>query len=71
MIYHRWGPGADGRVERFIVVLNFGSNAQQVDVPFPENGVWEDLLSGTKVNVGDFWLRGATVESNWGSVYFQ
>lgn len=71
MIYHRWGPRADERVERFIVVLNFGSVARSVDVPFPENGVWEDLLSGTKVNVGDFWLRGATVESNWGSVYFQ
>lgn len=71
VIYHRWGNGADGRLERFMVVLNFGPDARVVDVPFPATGVWEDLLNGTKVNVGDYWLRGATIESNWGHVYFQ
>ena len=40
-------------------------------MPFSANGVWEDLLNGTKVNVGDYWLRGAVIESNWGHVYFQ
>jgi 1,4-alpha-glucan branching enzyme len=70
MIYHRWGNDDTGRLERFIIVLNFTGQAQTVDVPFPENGLWEDLLNGTKVNVGGFWLRGAAIESNWGHVYF-
>jgi glycosidase len=70
MIYHRWGNDGNGRLERFIIVLNFSPDAQVVDVPFPENGIWEDLLSGTKVNVGGYWLRGAVIESNWGRIYF-
>jgi pullulanase len=68
-IYHRWGDAADGRTERLIVVLNFGPDAQTVDVPFSENGAWTDLLSDAVVNVDGFWLRGTVIESNWGRVY--
>lgn len=71
VIFHRWGPGADGRLERFIVVLNFSASDQALDVPLPDNGIWEDLLSGWKVNVGDYWLRSVNVGSNWGRVFFK
>ncbi len=70
MIFHRWGNDANGRLERFIIVLNFSGVAKTVDVPFPENGIWEDLLTGTKSNVGGFILHGVVVDSNWGHVYF-
>jgi hypothetical protein len=70
-IYHRWGNAAAGRLERFIVVLNFSPDAQTVDIPFSGSGVWEDLLSGQTVNVGGSWLGGAVIQSNWGRVYYQ
>ncbi|OHB67877.1 MAG: hypothetical protein A2V70_03325 [Planctomycetes bacterium RBG_13_63_9] len=71
VIFHRWGPGDDGRLQRFIVVLNFSAADQRVDVPFPANGVWEDLLVGWKANVGDYVLRSVHVGSNWGRVFFK
>ncbi len=57
VIFHRWGNDETGRLERFIIVLNFTGESRKVDVPFPENGIWEDLLNGTKVNVGGYWLQ--------------
>ena len=44
MIFHRWGPGRGG-TDYFIVALNFSDGAQQVDIPFPKNGLWTDLLA--------------------------
>jgi 1,4-alpha-glucan branching enzyme len=70
MIYHRWGEAEGGRLERFIVALNFSAEHRTVDIPFPENGLWEDLVTGDQLNVSDYWLRNALVESNWGHVYF-
>lgn len=72
VIYHRWGHTSAGVLQRFIVVLNFSSTDQTVDVPFPANGQWEDLLNaGWRIAVHDFWMRNFTVGSNWGHVFFQ
>ena len=71
VIYHRWGTD-DGRLERFLIVLNFSSNAQRVDVPFPANGVWTDLLNeSVSPTVTDYWLRNWEVQSNWGNVFYK
>jgi pullulanase len=70
-IYHRWGKGADGRLERFMVVLNFSDQDQWTDIPFPTNGVWTDLLDGGTVDVGGFWLTTQRIGSNWGRIYHQ
>jgi 1,4-alpha-glucan branching enzyme len=71
VIYHRWGTD-DGRLERFLIVLNFSSNAQRVDVPFPSNGVWTDLLNeSVSPTVTDYWLRNWEVQSNWGNVFYK
>ena len=71
-IYHRWGNNAAGDLERFIVVLNFGDAAQSVDIPFPANGIWTDLINGdVNVTIGDYWLRRYSVPSNWGCVFFK
>jgi 1,4-alpha-glucan branching enzyme len=71
VIYHRWGPAADGALERFIIVLNFSGQDQYVDVPFSANGTWTDLLTGAQVQVNDFWIRNCRVSSNWGFVFLQ
>jgi 1,4-alpha-glucan branching enzyme len=71
VIYHRWGPAADGRLERFIVVLNFSGYDQYVDVPFPGNGPWQDLLNGGQASVENYRLRNFRVSSNWGCIFYQ
>ncbi len=71
MIFHRWGNDADGRLERFMIVLNFSSQTQMVDVPFAANGTWQDLLNDQTVTVNDFRLINQAIESYWGRVYFQ
>jgi hypothetical protein len=54
-----------------MVVLNFSMSSQTVDVPFPRNGVWQEVLNDQQITVTNFWARGQIVESNWGKVYFQ
>jgi 1,4-alpha-glucan branching enzyme len=72
VIYHRWGNGSDDALERFIIVLNFSNTDQFVDVPFPDNGTWEDLLNdGWKVDIHDYWLRNVKINSNWGRIFFK
>jgi pullulanase len=71
LIFHRWGNAADGRLERFIIVLNFSPQTQTVDVPFSANGTWQDLLNDQTVTVNDFRLADQPIESYWGRIYFQ
>ncbi len=73
VIYHRWGLNEQGILQRFIIVLNFSDQLQEVCVPFPENGVWTDLLSDYSgswkplVSNGKLCFR---VGGNWGHVFF-
>ncbi len=71
VIYHRWGQGDNGRLERFIIVLNFSDQPQTVDVPFADNGPWRDVLNDREVNVSNFELIQQTIEPYWGCVYYQ
>ncbi len=72
LIYRRWGSAASGSAtEFFVIVLNFSQNNQTVDVPFPMNGEWQEMLNGGITTVTNFWIRGQVVESNWGKVYFR
>jgi 1,4-alpha-glucan branching enzyme len=72
LIYHRWGNAASGQgTEFFMIVLNFSQTNQTVDVPFPNNGDWLEMLSKQTTTVTNFWIRGQVVESNWGKVYFR
>ncbi len=70
VIYHRWGDNGSGILQRFIIVLNFSSSNRSVSVPFPENGVWEDLISNWKPTVKNNRLN-FEVGSNWGHVFFR
>jgi 1,4-alpha-glucan branching enzyme len=68
IIFHRWGIGKDGGSERFMVLLNCSSNNHFVDVPFPLNGTWTDLLSGESFLVTNFRLRSQEVACNYGRI---
>ena len=65
----RFARPKDGALQRFIVALNFSDEHRVVDIPFPANGTWKDLVTDTDVQVSGFWRRNALVESNWGHVY--
>jgi len=72
IIYHRWGPGLSGAVERFMIVLNFSDFMQLVEIPFPMNGTWMDMINNNHmVTISDYRLRGYGIPSNWGCVFFQ
>jgi len=70
IIYHRWGIGKDGKLEKFIIVLNCSSFEQFVDVPFPHNGRWQDLLNDEQFQVEVYWLNHQKFNSNWGRIYY-
>lgn len=71
VIFHRWGHDEQGRLERFIIVLNCSGYDQIVDIPFPDNGDWEDLLNGGSLSVNDYWLRSERMSNHWGRIYFK
>lgn len=72
VVYHRWGQASDGQLERFIIALNFSAETQSIDIPLPDGGVWEDLLSGWRVTptAGDK-LRQQSIGSNWGHIFYK
>lgn len=71
LIFHRWGNAEDGGVERFIIVLNFSTQTQTLDVPFSANGEWRDLLNDRTYEVSNFQLADQAIESYWGRIFFQ
>jgi pullulanase/glycogen debranching enzyme len=71
VIYHRWGTAANGRLERFIVILNFSSEPQVVDVRFSANGIWQDLLNNQSETLAQFRLVNQRIESHWRRIYYQ
>ena len=68
VIYHRWGDAADGTLMRYIVVLNFSGNDQGVNVPFPDNGEWSELLGGEVLMVSGY-ASPYVVGSHWGAIF--
>jgi glycosidase len=73
-IYHRWGEGAHGETQTFVVVLNFSEREQWASVPFPYDGRWIDLLSDDagswrpEVSGGRLEF---SVGPHWGHVFFK
>ena len=69
VVYHRWGNDA-AKLQRFIIVLNFSQDTKIVSVPFPDNGIWEDLLGGWRPSVFGNRLT-FDVGSNWGHIFLK
>jgi pullulanase/glycogen debranching enzyme len=70
VVYHRWGKRADGKMEKFYIVLNFSGYPQAVDLSFPDDEGWTDLLSGWTPPVHNNWLH-VVVGSNWGHIFYK
>lgn len=74
IIYRRWGSDENGRMQQFVIVLNFSDSEQAVSVPFPEDGVWTDLLSDYQgswkptVHNRALYIRAG---SHWGHVFYK
>ncbi|MEZ5361541.1 MAG: hypothetical protein R2748_04155 [Bryobacterales bacterium] len=51
--------------------MSFSDFDQMVDIPFPANGEWLDLLNGEAATVTDYKLRWVWVGSNWGRIYWR
>ena len=66
VIYHRWLDN-----ENVIVALNFSSVDQTVDIPFPSNGQWRDVLNNENYPVNNYKIPGFIVNSNWGNVFYK
>jgi pullulanase/glycogen debranching enzyme len=64
--YHRWDAH-----ERMTIIINFSENDQSVDIPFPSNGAWNDLLNDQSESINDYWLHNYTVYANWGAIFHQ
>ena len=71
VIYHRWGEDEQGRLERFIIALNFSAFDQPADIPFSVDGRWEDLLNGGAADVSGFWLREPAADQPLGTDLLQ
>jgi pullulanase len=71
VIFHRWGNDAEGRLERFIIALNFSDFDHRVDVPFSVDGRWDDLLNERSDEVHGFRLPDQELSSHWGRVYWR
>ena len=55
--------------DRYIVALNFSSFDQVINIPFPENGNWQDLLSDTTIQVQNYFFEHYLLGSNWGVIF--
>jgi hypothetical protein len=69
VVYHRWGTDDHGTTEKFIIVLNVSAYPQTLDVPFSDNGVWQELLEGWTVDISGWRLAGHTVGAHWGRIF--
>ena len=71
VIYHRFGTGDNGTLEKFIVVVNYSDFDQFIDIPFSNSGQWEELLEGSTVFISNTPPRLFTqkINSNWGRIY--
>lgn len=41
-----------------------------VDIPFPVNGTWKDLLNEELFTVSDYWRRWQDIDRNWGRIFY-
>ena len=71
VVYHRWGQAEGGGINRFIIVVNYSDFDQRIDIPFSNNGRWEDLLNGGFVFVDGYRLYNQRINSNWARIYYQ
>ncbi|MDX1812412.1 MAG: alpha amylase C-terminal domain-containing protein, partial [Gammaproteobacteria bacterium] len=72
LVYRRYHTDSQGRLQHAVVVLNFSSDNQWLNLTFPEDGQWTDLLndpvSTITVENKNIWTP---VGSNWGRIFYK
>ncbi len=71
VVFHRYGSDENGRLQRFIIVINYGDDGQTINIPFSDNGLWQDLLNDQTDFVQNYRLYYQYIPSNWGRIYYQ
>jgi glycosidase len=71
VVFHRYGSDENGRLQRFIIVINYGDDGQTINIPFSHNGLWQDLLNDKTDFVQNYRLYNQYIPSNWGRIYYQ
>ncbi|MCP4416015.1 MAG: 1,4-alpha-glucan branching enzyme [Chloroflexi bacterium] len=71
VVFHRYGEGENGNLQRFIIAINYADGDQHITIPFPTNGLWRDLLNEETAVVANYRLFHQCISSNWGRFYFQ
>ena len=72
LVYRRYCTGADCLLHQAVIVLNFSDDSHWLELTFPEDGEWIDLLGEPQwvahVHNQRFDL---TVPSNWGHIFYR
>lgn len=68
--FRRSGMSSSGVREEFVIVLNFSDREQWLDVCFPENGQWTDILSDANnvISVNNYQCH-TNVSSYYGCIF--
>ncbi len=72
LVYRRYCTDGQAKEQQAVIALNFSSSHQWLDLVFPENGQWTELLNEPQwnINVNDFRF-GLTVPSHWGFIFYK
>jgi glycosidase len=72
LVYRRYCVDSQNKLHHAVIVLNFSGNDQWMDLTFPEDGQWLDLLSEPQ------WMITVTnrsyhlqINSNWGRIFYK
>ena len=71
LVYRRYCVDSQNKLRLVVVVLNFSGNDQWLDLSFPADGQWLDLLSDSQwtITVSNHYYH-LLVNSNWGHIFY-
>jgi hypothetical protein len=72
LVYRRYCTDDTGKLQHAVIVLNFSPVSRWVDLSFPEDGQWLEILNEPQETI-DVWNHryGLNVPSHWGKIYFK
>ena len=72
LVYRRYCTAADGSLQQAVVALNFSADSHWLELAFPEDGAWRELLSEPQ------WIAhvhnrrfGLQLPSHWGYIFYK
>lgn len=72
LVYRRYATDHLNNLQHAVIVLNFSSDDQRVNLVFPEDGQWRDLLSEPQWTLNVLHRRyDLQVSSHWGHIFYK